>query len=180
MTTTIRSVCSSSSARSAVPGWFVLSAALAFLPIAAVAASAAAQTSGHSAPDTLAERVRACTACHGKEGRASNQGYLPRIAGKPAGYLYNQLVGFREGRRHYPLMTGLLENLNDDYLREIAGHFAGLDLPYPPPQVSGANPAVVTSTAICSVANPPATRCGRLGPPLAWRNAGKTVPSTTR
>ena len=40
-------------------------------------------------PDTIAERVRTCTACHGKEGRATNQGYFPRIAGKPAGYLYN-------------------------------------------------------------------------------------------
>ena len=47
----------------------------------------------------MAERVRACTACHGKEGRATSDGYYPRIAGKPAGYLYNQLVNFRDGRR---------------------------------------------------------------------------------
>jgi cytochrome c553 len=142
LTTTLQSILSSS-ARSAPTRWFVLVAALFIAQIAGVAGSAAAQTSGRSVPDTLAERARACTTCHGKEGRASNQGYLPRIAGKPAGYLYNQLVGFREGRRHYPLMTGLLENLNDDYLREIAGHFAGLDLPYPPPQVTGANPALL-------------------------------------
>jgi len=88
-------------------------------------------------PDTMAQRVLACTGCHGKEGRATPAGYFPRIAGKPAGYLYNQLVNFRDGRRNYPLMVYLVEYLTDDYLREIAQHFASLDLPYPPPQVSG-------------------------------------------
>ena len=49
--------------------------------------------------DTIAQRVVACTGCHGKEGRAAPDGYYPRIAGKPAGYLYNQLLHFRDGRR---------------------------------------------------------------------------------
>src|SRR6185295_15503252 len=51
----------------------------------------------------------------------------------PAGYLYNQLLNFRDGRRAYALMTNLLAPLDDAYLREIAGHFASLDLPYPAP-----------------------------------------------
>ena len=55
------------------------------------------------------------------------------MAGKPAAYLYNQLLNFREGRRHYSLMTGLLEPLTDSYLMEMAQYFAGLNLPYPPP-----------------------------------------------
>lgn len=84
--------------------------------------------------DTMAQRVIACTGCHGREGRAASDGYYPRIAGKPAGYLFNQLVNFRDGRRTYALMTHLVQHLTDDYLREIADHFAGLDLPYPPPQ----------------------------------------------
>lgn len=84
-------------------------------------------------PDTMAERVQACTACHGKEGRATPDGYFPRIAGKPAGYLFNQLVNFRDGRRHNAAMTHLVDHLSDAYLREIAGYFAALDLPYPPP-----------------------------------------------
>ena len=79
----------------------------------------------------MAQRMLACTACHGKEGRAGPDGYYPRIAGKPAGYLYNQLLNFRDGRRHYALMTRLLDPLSDAYLREIAQHFAALDLPYP-------------------------------------------------
>jgi len=83
--------------------------------------------------DTLAQRLLACTGCHGPEGRAAADGYYPRIAGKPAGYLFNQLLNFRDGRRAYGLMTNLLAPLDDAYLREIAAHFAGLDLPYPPP-----------------------------------------------
>ncbi|WP_298232886.1 c-type cytochrome [uncultured Azohydromonas sp.] len=86
----------------------------------------------------MAQRMQACTVCHGKEGRATNEGYFPRIAGKPAGYLYNQLLNFREGRRHNATMAYLVEHLSDDYLREIAQHFSTLDLPYPPAQTIGA------------------------------------------
>lgn len=82
--------------------------------------------------DDMAQRTLACTVCHGKEGRAAPDGYYPRIAGKPAGYLYNQLLNFRDGRRHYGLMARLLDPLSDEYLLEIARHFAELDLPYPP------------------------------------------------
>lgn len=97
----------------------------------------------HTVPDTMAQRMQACAGCHGKEGRATNQGYFPRIAGKPAGYLYNQLVNFREGRRGYPAMVYLVEHLSDDYLHEIANYFASLDLPYPPPQTRGADAALL-------------------------------------
>jgi cytochrome c553 len=89
----------------------------------------------------MASRVLACTVCHGKEGRATPDGYFPRIAGKPAGYLANQLLNFRDGRRTYPQMTYLIEHLTDEYLHEMAGHFAALDLPYappPPPQAPAA------------------------------------------
>jgi cytochrome c553 len=84
-------------------------------------------------PDTLAQRLQACTACHGKDGQAAPDGYRPRIAGKPAGYLYHQLLNFRDGRRHYGPMVAMVEPLQPAYLREIAEHFAALDLPYPAP-----------------------------------------------
>ena len=83
--------------------------------------------------DSIGQRVLACTGCHGSQGRAAADGYYPRIAGKPAGYLFNQLRAFQDGRRHYALMTGLLAPLDDAYLREIAEHFAAQDPPYPPP-----------------------------------------------
>ncbi len=103
-------------------------------------------TAAAAAPDfrdDIAQRVLACTGCHGRQGRAASDGYYPRIAGKPAGYLHNQLLNFRDGRRSYPLMTQLLENLSDDYLQEIAGYFAGLDIPYPAPQPAAVDPATL-------------------------------------
>jgi cytochrome c553 len=93
--------------------------------------------------DTMAQRTLACTACHGEQGRAGPDGYYPRIAGKPAGYLYNQLLNFRDGRRHYGLMTRLLDPLSDAYLMEISQYFAALDLPYPPPQTANLPDAVL-------------------------------------
>ena len=92
-------------------------------------------------PDTIAQRVVACAACHGKEGRATSEGFFPRIAGKPAGYLYNQLVNFREGRRQYPMMTYMVDHLSDAYLMEIANYFSGLHLPYPAPQAMNVSQA---------------------------------------
>lgn len=99
----------------------------------------------HARPfeDTLAQRVLACTACHGDQGRAGPDGYYPRIAGKPAGYLYNQLVNFREGSRHYAPMGSLLEPLNDSYLRDIAEHFAAIAAPYPPPKIAAVSKDVL-------------------------------------
>ena len=107
--------------------------------LAAVGLLAANAQNALAAPkveDSIAQRVLACTGCHGAQGRAASDGYYPRIAGKPATYLYNQLLSFRDGRRQYALMNKLLAPLSDEYLREIAKHFASLDLPYPPPQAA--------------------------------------------
>lgn len=93
--------------------------------------------------DSMAQRAKACTVCHGEQGRAGPDGYYPRLAGKPAGYLFNQMQNLRDGRRHYALMRGLLEPLSDDYLRELAQYFSALDVPYPAPQPSTAAPAVL-------------------------------------
>jgi cytochrome c553 len=114
---------------------------LAGLSLALLATAGTAKTP--AVTDDMAQRMQACVVCHGKEGRATNQGYFPRIAGKPAGYLYEQLVNFREGRRSNATMAYLVDHMSDAYLREIADYFAGLDLPYPPPQTAGASPAVL-------------------------------------
>src|SRR6185437_8730042 len=88
-------------------------------------ASAHAQAANH-APDTIAARVLACASCHGAQGEGTSDVYFPRLAGKPAGYLYNQLIAFRDGRRRYPPMNFLLEFLPDAYLKEISEYFASL------------------------------------------------------
>ncbi|MGA0610498.1 c-type cytochrome [Caldimonas sp. KR1-144] len=116
----------------------IVRSAFVTLALALVGAGAGAAAPADPKLDTMAQRLQACTACHGKEGRATPEGYFPRIAGKPAGYLYNQLLNFRDGRRRNATMTYFVEHLSDDYLREIAAYFASLDLPYAPPAVSQA------------------------------------------
>lgn len=106
--------------------------------VAALACSAAALPAHaqRAVPDTLEQRVAACIACHApKDSQSTSAGgvYFPRIAGKPAGYLYNQLVNFREGRRQYPLMTWMVDHLPDPYLHEIADYFAAQHPPVPAP-----------------------------------------------
>ncbi|MBT9494495.1 MAG: cytochrome c4 [Paucibacter sp.] len=93
--------------------------------------------------DSIAQRAQACVLCHGREGRAAADGYYPRLAGKPQGYLYKQLLNFRDGRRHYGLMSDLIDPLSDAYLFELAGYFAGLTLPYPPAQTPGLDAAAL-------------------------------------
>jgi cytochrome c553 len=93
-------------------------------------------------PD-MDRRMAACISCHGKEGKTINTEYLPRIAGKPSGYLYAQLTHFRDGRRYNAAMNVLLEHLSDDYLKQIAAYFSALDLPYPTPEVAKVAPSVL-------------------------------------
>lgn len=82
----------------------------------------------------MAQRTAACTHCHGDQGRAGPDGYYPRLAGKPALYLYNQLKNFKDHRREYHLMSGLLAPLSDAYLWDIAQYFSDLDVPYGAPK----------------------------------------------
>jgi cytochrome c553 len=109
-----------------------------------LAVGAAMSAEPRRVPDTMAVRAAACTGCHGKEGRSTPEGYFPRIAGKPVGYLHHQLLNFRDGRRNYPLMVYLVEDLTDEYLLELARYFASLDIPYPPPQPTTASQQVLS------------------------------------
>jgi cytochrome c553 len=108
-----------------------------FLPLYSVAMACAGpvlaqEHAGDRVPDTMEARVAACVGCHGTQGRGVENVYFPRLAGKPAGYLYNQLVAFREGRRRYVPMNYLLEYLPNNYLMRMAEYFAAQN---PPPLV---------------------------------------------
>ncbi len=101
----------------------------------------AATPVAEKAPDTMQARVLGCAACHGDHGQGTDNDYFPRLAGKPAGYLYNQLIAFRDGQRKYPPMNYLLAYLPDAYLHQIADYFASQRPPFPertPPTVDAA------------------------------------------
>lgn len=98
---------------------------------AALSAPAAAQ---NKVPDTLEQRLKACAICHGDKGEGLQKNeYFPRLAGKPTQYLYNQLINFRDKRRHAAIMNYQVAYLSDNYLLEIADYYAKLSPPYAPP-----------------------------------------------
>jgi cytochrome c553 len=117
---------------------------IAFVLGAGLHGAAQAQTPEAPPPvNSMAARVQACAACHGKAGQGSDNDYFPRLAGKPADYLFNQLINFREGRRRYPPMNYLVAYLPDAYLHEIATYFSNQRPPYPTPSANGASAATL-------------------------------------
>lgn len=93
--------------------------------------------------ESIDARVQGCVTCHGQNGQGTNSGYYPRISGKPAGYLFNQLKAFRNGTRKYPPMNYLVAYLPESYLHEIAEHFSGLRPPFAAREITPAAPDVV-------------------------------------
>jgi len=115
--------------------------------------------------DSIEARTQGCVTCHGRRGEGTKSGYFPRIAGKPAGYLYNQLVAFRDGTRRYAPMNYLVGYMPDPYLREIAEHFAmqrpPLE-PQPPEQVDpvlSARGTVLVTAGDAQTGIPACTAC---------------------
>lgn len=111
-------------------------------PVAALAPPDPAAVPAFEDIDSTEARVQACVTCHGQNGQGTKNGYFPRIAGKPAGYLYNQLVAFRDGTRRYPPMNYLLSTLPDAYLHEIAEYFSKQRPPFAPQEVANVSPEV--------------------------------------
>ncbi len=91
----------------------------------------------------MANRVLPCAPCHGAQGEGGKNPYFPRLAGKPGGYLFNQLLAFSQGRRHYAPMNYLLEFQREDYLRAMAAYFSQQQL-----QIAAAPPSTTASKAV--------------------------------
>jgi cytochrome c553 len=117
--------------------------AILFVSVMLCSAAVAGAQPTQRAPDTMEQRLLACAACHGRQGEGTNNDYFPRLAGKPAGYLLNQLVAFRDGRRRYPPMNYLLEYQSDAFLKKIADYFAALHPPANPQAASDMSAAIL-------------------------------------
>ena len=105
--------------------------------------------------DSMEARVQGCVTCHGQSGQGTNNEAFPRIAAKPAGYLYNQLVAFRDGTRRYAPMNYLVAYLPDKYLREMADYFAALRPPFSPPDRRNVDSAILSRGASLVAAGDP-------------------------
>jgi len=113
------------------------------LTLAAVARAQDAALPQFEQLDSMEARVQGCATCHGQSGQGTRDGYFPRIAAKPAGYLFNQLLAFRDGGRRYPPMNYLVAYLPDAYLRDMAEHFASLRPPLAPRETIAADQATL-------------------------------------
>ena len=110
----------------------VVSACILFF-LAGTAAVHADEASSPRIPDTIQQRVAACTACHGVHGEGTPEsGFFPRLAGKPAGYLARQLKDFQDGLRKYGPMEYTVRQLSPEYMQEIAEYFSAQEIPYTP------------------------------------------------
>ena len=78
---------------------------------------------GAGSPDKGQDKVAVCSACHGSDGN-SVVGLWPSLAGQNEKYLTKQLRLVKSGDRVIASMTGLLDNLEDSDLEDIAAYYA--------------------------------------------------------
>lgn len=72
------------------------------------------------------EKSQVCAGCHGVDGN-STIGANPRLAGQYESYLYQALKQYKLGQRKDLLMAGMVANLNDQDLKDLAAWFARQD-----------------------------------------------------
>jgi cytochrome c553 len=114
------------------------------LPLALAVLAGIAHADQPSVPDTLAQRIAACTTCHGVHGEGSSGGgFFPRLAGKPAAYLSLQLQNFQQGLRKYAPMEYTVRQLSPAYMHEIAEYFAAQQVPYERKPVPDLAPSIL-------------------------------------
>src|SRR3954464_2211933 len=101
------------------------------------------------------EKAELCVGCHG-EGGISQMENIPSLAAQPDQFIQWQLVFFRAGTRKNEQMQGIVEQLNNDDIRNLGAYFASLAPPKNPrpdddPNLSkkGAQAAVGRRCASC-------------------------------
>lgn len=79
----------------------------------------------HAAGDAKAGQAKAavCGACHGADGNSMAPNF-PKLAGQGERYLLKQMHDIKDGKRTVLEMTGLLTNLSDQDLADIAAYFS--------------------------------------------------------
>ncbi|MBU3058670.1 MULTISPECIES: c-type cytochrome [Pseudomonas] len=93
----------------------------------------------HAAGDAAAGqgKVAVCGACHGMDGNSPAPNF-PKLAGQGERYLLKQLNDIKSGNRVVVEMTGLLDNLSEQDLADIAAYFASQKM-----SVGAADPKLV-------------------------------------
>lgn len=98
------------------------------LPVAAFTAGhgTGESASGNFGDPAKGQRIadQVCAACHGADGN-SPLSVNPNLAGQHADYLYKQLKEYKSGARANAIMAGMVANLSDEDMRNLAAFYAG-------------------------------------------------------
>jgi len=100
----------------------------------------AALTPMAHAADVAAGKAKAkiCATCHGENGISQTE-KIPSLAGQPDQFIQWQLVFFRSGTRKNEQMQPIVEQLNNEDIRNLGAYFASLT---PPQAAKDDNPAL--------------------------------------
>src|SRR5882757_9043759 len=77
------------------------------------------------------EKAELCVACHGENGISQTEN-IPSLAAQPDQFIQWQLVFFRAGTRKNEQMQPIVEQLNNDDIRNLGAYFASLTPPKNP------------------------------------------------
>ena len=69
------------------------------------------------------EKATVCAGCHGLDGN-STVGANPRLAGQYESYLFHALKQYKNGQRQSMLMAGMVANLSEQDLKDLAAWYA--------------------------------------------------------
>ena len=77
------------------------------------------------------EKAELCAGCHGEAGISGTEN-IPSLAGQPDQFIQWQLVFFRSGSRKNEQMQPIVEQINNDDIRNLGAYFASLTPPQAP------------------------------------------------
>ncbi len=92
------------------------------LSVATMASSLAADL------EAVKKKAEVCATCHGENG-ISKMENVPSLAGQPDRFIQWQLVFFRSGTRKNEQMQGIVEQLDNNDIRDLGAYFASLTPP---------------------------------------------------
>src|SRR4051812_24360076 len=97
--------------------------------IASLCAAVLCCTSAHAADIAAGkEKAELCVGCHGENG-ISQMENIPSLAAQPDLFIQWQLVFFRSGTRKNEQMQPVVEQLNNEDIRNLGAYFASLQPP---------------------------------------------------
>ena len=105
------------------------------------------------AADSIEEKAKVCTACHGEQGIPQLK-TTPVIWGQNAGYLFLQLRDFKSGARKNEVMSPVAATLQREDLLPLAEYFSKLKWPNLQQPEAPKNVATKALTASASVGCP--------------------------